>query len=352
MSEQNNYYSILNRMENTYTELCGVSPAEGSDSKRRLKVLAGEIHGIYCQLEKIKEAMFISTASGEALDKHAFQRGLKRHRGLKAVGTVLVRVDSPLEYDLVIPEGTVFSTADGELEFVSTEEAVIYRGSGSCFVSLEARSSGSRYNVPSSTVTTVVTYFSSGLSITNSSAFFGGSDDEGDEAFRKRIIDSCRNISNGLNPTFYKKLAESVEGIYSSSVVENAGSNRNVNIFIARKGCTAENSDAAKVQTLVNENRIPGAAISVYPATESSVDMNISFSLKNGWLVETVRSSISAAVREYFSEMKVGQGLTLAQLGARIIALDGVANYNFGNAQDIAAVSSVLLTAGTITVTN
>ena len=352
MSEQNSYYEILKRMDNTYYELSGVRPTDSSETQRRLKVLAGEIHGIYCELKKLRKDMFISSASGEALDKHASQRGLTRHRGLKAVGTILVRVDSPLEYDLVIPEGTVFSTADGELEYLSTEQSVIYQGTGSCFVSLEARNSGSRYNVPPSSVTTVVTFFSSGLNITNSSAFFGGSDDEGDEAIRNRIIEGCRNISNGLNPAFYLKLAESVDGIYSASLVENAGNNRNVNIYIAKKSCTADSASVNAVQTLMNDNRIPGVAINVYAASESSVDLSISFVIKNGYVVNTVKNNISEAVNEYFSEMKVGQGLSLKKLGAKIISLDGVVDYSFGNAQDTAASASVLLKKGTITVTN
>ena len=350
MDNNNTYDQILKRMCDSFFENSGAYPQENSESMKRLTVLAGEIHALYCQLSRIKESVFVSDACGEALEKHAAHRGLTRHRGKKALGTIVVRVDTPLEYDLMIPSGTVFSTSDGELQYISMDDAVIYRGTASCLVDIEAEYSGSRYNIPPRNITTVVTYFSSGINITNSSAAYGGSDDESDESLRKRIIDSCRNISNGLNPTFYKKLAESADGIYSAKVSE-IPNNNTVNVYIAAKGDGVDNSVVAEVQQLMDANRIPGMSINVYSAVSSTVDISINFQIKSGYIVSTVIDNIENAVNEFFSELKVGQDLILTQLGAKIISVEGVANYSFVGASDVVNSELGILKLGSLTVT-
>lgn len=347
----NTYYDILSRLKENYKDFSGAYPDENSEAECRLSVMAGEIHALYCQLDSIKRSMFVSTASGSDLDKHAFQRGLSRHQGNKASGTIVVRVDSPLEYDLSIPAGTVFSTSDGELEYVSIEDAFIYRGSGSTFVSVQAKYSGSRFNVPSSSVTTVVTYFSSGISITNSSAISGGTDDETDESLRKRVIDSFRNISNGLNPAFYRKLAESVSGVFSTNIVENADSGNAVNLFVAAKGGAADAATVRSVQELIEENRIPGVNIRVYSAYIVTIDVSIRINIQDNYIVNNARSNAENAVRKFFSELKVGEDLKLNKLGAQLIAADGIENYSFVNMADVSTASSALLKLGSITIT-
>ena len=201
-----------------------------------LRLLAGEVFSLNADIDWLKRAMFISTAQGEALELHARQRGIERRTGSKAVGTILVRVDSPLEYDVVIPRGTVFSTSDGALRYISATEAIIYSGTGSTFVDVEAQYTGRRYNIESGLITTVVTYFSSGISVTNSSAFTGGSDDETDAQLRERLISSFSKLSNGLNYAYYKKLAESVDGVYSANFSEIQQGSRTMNVYVAGKG--------------------------------------------------------------------------------------------------------------------
>ena len=104
------YDEILLQMKDTYEEMTGSDADEVSDAGIMMRLLAGELFSLNADIDWLKRAMFISTAQGEALELHARQRGIERRTGSKAVGTILVRVDSPLEYDVVIPRGTVFST--------------------------------------------------------------------------------------------------------------------------------------------------------------------------------------------------------------------------------------------------
>ena len=345
------YDEILERMCDKYYDMAGKRPEEVGDGGAKLKVLAQEIYSLGCHIDWIRNAMFVSTAVGEALDCHAEQRGLKRHNGNKAGGTILVRLDTPLEYDVVIPEGSVFTTSDGTLNFVSVGDAVIYSGTGSCFVDAEAQYSGSRYNVEPDEITTVVTYFSSGISSTNSSEFYGGSDDESDEELRKRIIESYRDISSGLNAAYYKKLAESVDGVYSANVVEYAVNDRNVNVFVAGKAGLVSNEIIAEVQRLFTENKIPGISIIAFSAVLRNISVSVNFKLKENYSAIKTRAAINNVVTEYFQEMRVGQDFIAAELGSRIIAIDGVKNYSFVNTEDQTASSSDLFCLQNLTLT-
>ena len=344
------YDEILLQMKDTYEEMTGSDADEVSDAGIMLRLLAGELFSLNADIDWLKRAMFISTAQGEALELHARQRGIERRTGSKAVGTILVRVDSPLEYDVVIPRGTVFSTSDGALRYISATEAIIYSGTGSTFVDVEAQYTGRRYNIESGLITTVVTYFSSGISVTNSSAFTGGSDDETDAQLRERLISSFSKLSNGLNYAYYKKLAESVDGVYSANVSEIQQGSRTMNVYVAGKGAAADNSTIAEVQSLMNENRIPGVYIMVVSAILTSKNVSVALTIKNGYSVPKTLSTVTAAIREHFEGMRVGQSFIAAELGAKIIAVPGVENYTFTNTADAVANSSTLFTAGTLSV--
>lgn len=331
------YDEILERMSDKYYELTGEEAERISDTGIKLRLLAGEIFSLGTNIDWLKQQMFASTATGEELDKHAAQRGLERFRGKKASGSLMLKVDVPVEYDIVIPMGTIFTTWDGRLNFISTEEAIIYKGTGYAFVEVEAEKSGSEYNVGLDQVTTIVTYFSIGLGISNTSVFSGGTDDESDEALRKRIAESMKNIPNGANLAFYRSLAMSVDGVQSVSF---EGENTHwLNVYVAGRGEMVSSNVIVQIQTLLNENKIPGTEIRVYNAAVINMDLNIHISIKSGYVVSDVIAKVENAVRNYFLDLSVGQDAILAEIGSRIINVDGVRNYEFVGAEDKTAQS-------------
>ncbi len=335
------YDEILERMSDKYYELAGEEAERMSDSGIKLRLLAGEIFSLETNIDWLKRQMFASTATGEELDKHAAQRGLERFRGKKASGALLLKVDVPVEYDIVIPMGTIFTTWDGRLNFISTEEVIIYKGTGYTFVEVEAEKSGSEYNVGLDEVTTIVTYFSIGLGISNTSVFLGGTDDESDEALRKRIAESMKNIPNGANLAFYRSLAMSVDGVQSVSF---GGENTNsLSVYVAGRGEMVSSNAIVQIQTLLNENKIPGTEIRVYNAAVINMDLNVRISIKSGYVVSDVIAKVENAVRNYFLDLSVGQDAILAEIGSRIINVDGVRNYEFVDAEDKTAQSLQLL---------
>ncbi len=342
------YDEILERMSDEFELQSGYEAASQSDIGIRLKLLAGEIFALSCNIEWLKKEMFPDTATGEMLDKHGEQRGIFRERGNKASGNIAVSVDVPLDYDIVIPAGTVFTTSDGRLDFVSTEEAVIYRGTSLCTVSAEAVKSGRQYNVAPGEITTVVTYFSIGVSVSNSGAFRGGSEDETDESLRKRIADRIRNIPNGVNKAFFEDMIKNVEGVNSVKLVEDNATG--LSIYLCGRGSGVDMDVIRAVRGLIDERKCIGYNYSVYSSNPFQQDVTVRITVRDGFVYSDVSQEVRAVIDEFFLDARAGQGLVLAELGSRIISVPGVENYEFVNMTDRSIGNSQFLAPGTITI--
>ena len=334
------YQSILNRMSDKFEELSGFEADRAGDIGIRLRVLAGEIFSMTSEIEWLRKQMFPDTATGEQLDMHALQRGLSRHKGKKASGLLVFRLDMPLEYDLVIPLGTICTVEDGSLNYVTKEESVISRGDTFAWVMCEAENSGDRYNIAADRVKTIITYFSVGIRINNASSFIGGTDDEDDASLRKRIFESYRNIPNGADAEYFKRLAESVEGVNSASVFADSGSPGYIIAVLGGRGVIPSNDVKNEAAALLSQKAPLGI----------TADVAVNISVKSGFGASEVGAAVEAAVREFFLELSVGEDFTTAALGKKIIEVDGVKNYAFSNTSDISVNRSTMVVLGTITI--
>ncbi len=327
------YDEILDRMKNKFYELSGYTAGKISDAEIRMKVLAGEIFSLTSQAEYIKKQMFVTTASGEALDQYAAQTGITRKKGDKAKGRIMFKLDVPLEYDLTLPKGILCTTSDGTLNYITTESAEIERGSSYALVACEAENSGRQYNVSSESVKTIVTYFSVGIAISNSVKFTGGTNDESDEELRKRIMEYMSNKPNGVNKAYYIALAESVEGVHSASLA--ATDIGMIYMNIAGKGKNVSDEVLAQTKAYVNENKTLGVSVSIHHAELVEVSLNVKISVKNGFDAEQVINHVQEAIESYFENISVGTSITGAKIGNVIFSVEGVENYSLTDFVDI-----------------
>lgn len=325
------YNEILNRMVSKYTELSGYAPSQQSDIMIRLKVLAGEIYNNYQAGEFIKRQMFPVSASGEYLDKHALERGIERKEAQKASGVVTFSVTQALENDVVIEKGTVLSTADSDPKrFETDEDVVLTAGSLSVDAAITATDGGGDYNALENTVTVMVTPPLSISSVTNKKVLKGGVDAETDEELRQRVLYSYRDISNSTNAVYYKRLAESVSGVYSASVISCPRGGGTVDVHIRGK----QNSpvDAYKieeVQDLIDSNREFNVDVFVLYAMAHKVSYTFYMSVEDGYDFATVSAQVKDNICEYVDSLAVGDAVLLCDLGDVIYHTEGVKNYSF-----------------------
>lgn len=348
------YNDILAGMKEKYKECSGEEISEASDAGIRMRVLADEIFALKTHAEWLKRQMFFSTATGEWLEKHAAERGITRISSQKATGRLAFGITNTLEYDFVIPEGTVCATGDGKLRYVTTEEGVIPSGSHIVQVLARAERGGSAYNLPFNAINTVVTYFSVLTEVSNTSSFSGGTDEESDDALRARIQEFCRNPSNGLNQSYYKKLAMQVEGVGSVFVKAlTDDSDYNLSVVVAGVGAIPKTSVVTAVRELIEEY----APANVKPKTEAcglhDVALTVNVECESGYSVDTVKSGVEAAIKTYFNTLGVGDDIYIKKVGDVIFHVDGVKNYSFDEASDvdIAVNDSMLAVCGTLNLT-
>ena len=325
------YEKILIRMEDKYFELTGIEPERASDTDIKLKLLAGELFSLNTQIDWLRRQLLPDTATGEQLDAHAGQCGITRRAGNKAVGDISFAVDVPLEFNVTIPAGTICTTSDGALNYVTMQDVVIRRGESFALVSAQAQRSGKQYNVSPGKITTIVTYFSVGLSISNTSAFSGGTDDEDDESLRKRLFQSYGKISNGANKAYYEKLAESVDGVGSAHI---AGIGNSWYLYIAGVGGTAPASAMQRVRSLISENLVAGMSCNFSNCPLVNSDIVVEVKPASAYTFADVSGRVTQSINEYYNSLRIGQKMTLAALGGAVIATPGVENYTFTSGTD------------------
>lgn len=325
------YEDILRRMKNKYRGMSGCEVPEMSDIDIRMKILAGEIYNDEINLEFIKRQIFASTAAGEYLDYHAADRGIERKSAVKAKGEVRFEVDEEVTQPILIPEGTVLSTEGSEPVRVVTDSDVVFNSGYFVTVPCTAQEGGASGNIGSRKIKTMVTNVIGIDRVYNVWPFSGGSDTESDEALRKRVLDTYKAVSNGTNKAYYKRLAMSVEGVYSVNVVPKVRGTGTVDVYIACYNSAAPQELVSRVGALISSQRELNVDVEVYTADIQSFTVGIEVVLKDGYDLGTVRQNISDSISEYINTLEVGDDVLEYRLSSAIINSEGVEDFEYNN---------------------
>ena len=144
-------------MQDKFTELAGYSANDASDIGIRLKVLAGEIYSSYANMQFIKTQMFPQTATGDYLDMHAEQRGLKRVGATKSKGYLKFVRGENISYSINIPKGTICSTSGlNGVRFVTLEATCLEAGETYASVLACSESAGALTNTDKNTINVIM----------------------------------------------------------------------------------------------------------------------------------------------------------------------------------------------------
>lgn len=324
------YSEIENRMFEKYKELTGCDCHDASDISIKIKLLAGELFNLQSSITWLNNQLFPQTATSRQLEYHADLRGLKRKNATKSTGVLRFSLPEPATSTVVIPSGTMCSTAGkNPVRFITTSTASIEVGFKMAIANAYAVVAGSEGNVAPNTVTVITSSVNSQLSVTNLDSFSGGSDTESDESLRNRIIDDIKSPSTGTNKAYYKRLAESVDGVYSANVVPRVRGNGTVDIYIASHGATIGSEYVAQVQSLMDSERELNVDVLVSAAATNRVSVSLSLIEKNGYDFEEVKAAVTEKLQEYFLTLHVGEIVYVSNLGKIIGGVEGVDSFLF-----------------------
>jgi len=216
---------LLNNISDEYDK------TQGSFVWDILSAVAIEQGDIYIQLQEILKRAFVQSSYGEYLDLLGQHFGVERNKATRATGYLKVQ---GIE-GTIIPRGARFSTIGDDytspVEFETLEEVVI-GSSGEAVVSIQAVDAGKRGNVPAKAITLPSQYISGLSTIYNEAPTFGGTDDEGDDSYRNRILNSIQKIRTGGNINDYISWAMEVDGVGKVQIIPNKYGNGTVGVLI------------------------------------------------------------------------------------------------------------------------
>lgn len=324
-----NYNDILERMKLNYSNLAGYDIEENSDISIRMRVLAGEIYSLQSNIEWLKNQMFPITATDIQLDNHAIQKGITRKSAVKAVGTLTFSRTTPLSYNIEIPKDTICCLENNtDIKYITTQNAILENGSLSVDVPAESMQGGAKYNTAKNTINLMITPPVSINSVTNNTAFTGGTDDETDDELRKRLTDLYQNINTNINTVFYRNFVMAYEGVYSANVTFD---NNIINIYLGGKGAKISDTIINKIKNDIESIRPINTQINIYSAEPAGIDYGIYITIKNGYVFEDVVSRCKKAIGDYINSIGVGECIYLVDIGNILYNTDGIVNYSFNS---------------------
>ena len=328
----------------------GLEPREGCDLSARMYALAAQVCALYVQADWALRQAFPQTAEGEYLDAHAQRRGLERKRATAAQGTVRFTAGEKADAPREIPKGTVCMTA-GLVRFETERAGVLEAGALTADVPVRALEAGEAGNVSAGAINSMAVAPMGIASCTNPQPCGGGSDGEGDEVLRERVLGTFKRLPNGANAAFYEQGALSFDQVAAAAVVARPRGVGSVDIVPATMSGLPDKELLDQLQAYFEERREIAVDLKVRAPRTAVVNITVQVEAREGWDRAEVLSRVERAVREWFTGRLLGQDILRAKLGSLIYDCDGVENYAISApAADLRVDSDVLPMLGTLRV--
>lgn len=209
---------IMADMEAKARQLFG--PGINLSAKSPLGILIGLISWplslVWQSLQGIYNSAYVDTATGQALDNVVKYIGTKRRTATKAVQIISITGAQ----GTLIPLGFVVETGGEPPIGFATIESKPIETDGKVEIQAECLTPGSAGNVPPETITRVKNPIAGVNTVTNSSLFLKGLDQETDLGLRERYR---RSVAKGGASTIDAMIAAllDVEGVLDAIVIEN-----------------------------------------------------------------------------------------------------------------------------------
>lgn len=299
-----------------------------------------ELAEIIFTLKKLTADSFIQTATGESLDKKAFELGLEQIERLQAThASVLCIVTNK--------EGEPFELELGERFSSAQAKPIYYRVSKKIDNGrylLEAEEVGTRPNNYIGTVLPLTTY-STLVNAEIVEIVIPARDKEDDESFRRRVIENMSSVAFGGNVAHYIKFLTEMEDVGACQVFPVwDGGGTVLCVVLDNSFNLASEELIAKVKYKLMPEPYTGRGLApighnVTVKTADTYNVKVSFNLKllNGFNYSQVRNEVNEAIENYFLNLRKGFGhmtqdyhyytyIFRSQIIAELMKIEGIAN--------------------------
>lgn len=297
--------------------------SEGSFIYDDLKAVDIELDKQDTKISAAIEKIAVKNLGGDELTLIVWERtGLDRKLATKANGPVTITGTN----GTVIPLG--FKVASDTLNYTTTETKTIT--TGSININVECDTAGSIGNVPIGAIKFFPVTLSGLTSVTNSSAFTNGFDEETDDSLKSRYYEHIQKPSTSGNKYHYIEWAKEVVGVGNARVIPLWNGNGTVKVVIIdSNNLPADSSVVTSCQSYIDIQKPIGANVTVVSATGININVTANISLLDNYSKASVDTSITANIVAYLKEIAfVEDYVSYAKIGSIILATEGVRDYN------------------------
>lgn len=324
---------------------------KGSDLNILVAASAAMSDDVMGQLAQLKADTFAGTARFDALDRLILDRypGLVRKQASPSFGYVTFSFSPAVTSAFSIPDGTQLSTADG-VQFITVGAVSVAIGTTSIAVPVRSVLAGAQQKAKPGAINSLLAQIvgapSSGMTVSNTAATFGGEDRESDTDYvtrsRTYFLSQRRATKSAI-----EQAVLSIPGVRKCTVFENLDTLGRpigyVQIVVAdsytEQFVTASTLPATyaaqlanlavQIETVLEDWRSAGVGVQVVFATVVLQSIRVSLAYLPGVDQESVKTVVLARIIQHVNGLKPGEALNISDLRNLAQTTSGV--YATGN---------------------
>jgi uncharacterized phage protein gp47/JayE len=324
---------------------------KGSDLNILVAASAAMSDDVMGQLAQLKADTFAGTARFDALDRLILDRypGLVRKQASPSFGYVTFSFLPAVTSAFSIPDGTQLSTADG-VQFITVGAVSVAIGTTSIAVPVRSVLAGAQQKAKPGAINSLLAQIvgapSSGMTVSNTAATFGGEDRESDTDYvtrsRTYFLSQRRATKSAI-----EQAVLSIPGVRKCTVFENLDTLGRpigyVQIVVAdsytEQFVTASTLPATyatqlanlavQIETVLEDWRSAGVGVQVVFATVVLQSIRVSLAYLPGVDQESVKTVVLARIIQHVNGLKPGEALNISELRNLAQTTSGV--YATGN---------------------
>ena len=196
---------------------------EGSEIRNLLESIAVDIFHLEWDNQNILRAGFLATAYGQYLDLFGEEYNTPRITANRSWGSVTFSISEPVNYLITIPQYTMLVSSQTGLYYQTNMTVEIPIGETSVDCPAFSTVPGAGTNAEAGTITLFEdnTKFKE-VSITNTNAFSGGTDNESDEDYRSRLL-KVKSQDKFGSKEYYNRIGVKVKGVHDVLLTSTTG---------------------------------------------------------------------------------------------------------------------------------
>lgn len=322
---------------------------------------------LYTLLLSVVPQGFAAHATGKWLNLKVKDVDLTRLAATKSVGTITFS-RTAVAGAIRIPAGTIVKTdlsAQGEaLRFFTTQDVIMPDGAAQASVPVQAEFPGARYNVGDGYIKNLVTNVPGIDSVTNAAGWItqSGTDEETDEALRRRYFLRWSELSQGGTDDAYISWALKVAGVAEASVnSEHPRGQGSVDVIITGPQGMPSAALISEVQAYIDKRRPNVANVLVKAPTAAVIDVAVTVQLPTTvgdkaatkTKAETlIKALFGQTTDPVVSRLRIGEDLYHSRLVALLMTVPNVVNVTIQTpAADVVVAPDTFATLGLLAVT-